>query len=79
MPPRSHCLIGNVEGYHVEHEYAVLQEEVADSKILMEKSSNLGWLACFKGANLRRTLLSTIPFSMQVSVCFCATGKKHTL
>ena len=60
-------LIGSVEGYDFDHEYAVIEQEVAESRILMERSSKLGWIACFKGTNLRRTLISTIPFSMQVS------------
>ena len=60
-------LIGNVEGYDIDHEYLVMKQHLAESQALMEKSSKLGWVACFKGTNLRRTLISTIPFSMQAS------------
>ena len=59
-------LIGNVQGYDVDHEYLVMKNNLADSQALMEKSSKVSWIACFKGTNLRRTLVSTIPFSMQV-------------
>lgn len=44
-----------------------MSAEIDASLILMQKSSKLGIVACFKGTNLRRTLISTIPFSMQVS------------
>ena len=60
-------LIGNVQGYDVDHEYLVMKNNLAESQALMEKSSKVSWIACFKGTNLRRTLVSTIPFSMQVS------------
>jgi len=59
-------LIGNVPGYDWDREYAVMAEEIDNSLVLMEKSSKYGFVACFKGTNLRRTLVSTIPFSMQV-------------
>lgn len=67
-------LIGNVEGYDVEHEYKLIQQDVAASLILMERSSKHDWIACFRGTNLRRTLLSTIPFSMQVSLTWAKTA-----
>ncbi len=62
-------LIGTVDGYDVDHEYRAIEYQVAESKALMEKSSQLGWVACFKGTNLRRTLISTIPFTFQVRFC----------
>ncbi|KAH8080079.1 general substrate transporter [Filobasidium floriforme] len=58
-------LVGNVRDYDIDHEYLVMKHHLAESQALMEKSSKLGWIACFKGTNLRRTLISTIPFSMQ--------------
>ena len=63
-------LIGSVDGYDWDREYAVLKQEIDASLILTQKSSKLGFVACFKGTNLRRTLVSTIPFSMQVSPTF---------
>lgn len=57
--------MGNVAGYDLDHEYAVLCQEIRDSEALAAKSSKNSFLACFKGTNLRRTLVSTIPFSMQ--------------
>jgi MFS family permease len=60
-------LIGNVPDYDWDREYAVMAQEIDDSHVLVEKSSQYGLVACFKGTNLRRTLVSTIPFSMQVS------------
>lgn len=58
-------LVGNVPGYDEAHEYAVFKQEVDESEALAAKSSNVSWVACFKGTNLRRTLVSAIPFSMQ--------------
>jgi hypothetical protein len=62
-----HRLVGNVDGYDWDREYAVIKQELDASQALTQKSSKLGFVACFKGTNLRRTLVSTIPFSMQVS------------
>lgn len=59
-------LNGKLPDYDEEHEYAVFRQEVEESEALVAKSSKYTWLACFKGTNLRRTLISTIPFSMQV-------------
>lgn len=59
-------LNGHLADYDEEHEYAVFRQEVEESQALAAKSSNYSWIACFKGTNLRRTLVSTIPFSMQV-------------
>jgi hypothetical protein len=63
-------LIGNVEGYDWDREYAVMAQEIDASQALTEKASKVGLVACFKGTNLRRTLVSTIPFSMQVCRIF---------
>lgn len=58
-------LTGRHEWYDEEHEYAVFRQGVEESEALAAKSSSYSYLACFKGTNLRRTLISTIPFSMQ--------------
>lgn len=63
-----HRLTGNVEGYDEEYEYAVFRQDVEESEAVAAKSSSVSWLACFRGTNLRRTLISTIPFSLQVCI-----------
>lgn len=45
-------LNGNVEGYNVELEYAVLSKEVEDGKALATMSSKLSFFEIFKGINL---------------------------
>ena len=60
-------LVGTPEGYDHDREYAVMAQEIAHSLEQTKKTSGHSWLACFKGTNLRRTLVSTIPLSMQVS------------
>jgi MFS family permease len=61
-------LVGKVEGYDEEREYQVMAQEIQHSMTQTQQSSQYSWVACFKGTNLRRTLISTIPLSMQVSV-----------
>ncbi|KAL1413457.1 hypothetical protein Q8F55_001224 [Vanrija albida] len=58
-------LNGKLDWYDEAHEYAVFRQDVEESEALAAKASKHSWLACFKGTNLRRTLISTIPFSMQ--------------
>lgn len=60
-------LIGNVAGYDWDHEYAVLGQDLEQSMALAAASSRFSMLACFKGSNLRRTLISTMPICSQVS------------
>lgn len=60
-------LVGDVPGFDMDREFQVLAAEVDFSETQTAKHSRMGWLACFKGTNLRRTLISTVPLSMQVS------------
>lgn len=60
-------LFGNVAGFDWDHEYAVFGAEVDSSIKLAAQSSRFGMLACLKGTNLRRTLVSAIPLCLQVS------------
>ncbi|GHJ86361.1 hypothetical protein NliqN6_2763 [Naganishia liquefaciens] len=58
-------LIGSVEGYDFDHEYSVLQFHVEDSVAMNKKLSESSWAAIFKGSNLRRTVISCLPFTLQ--------------
>lgn len=49
-------LVGNVEGYDLEHEYAVL---VAQHEASL-RQSKYSWTTLFKGHNLRRTMITCI-------------------
>jgi hypothetical protein len=67
-------LIGNVEGYDLEHEYLVLQREIVESDKVLEGDGNntSQWLRVLRGVNLKRMLISSLPLCMQVrceSVC----------
>jgi hypothetical protein len=61
-------LIGNVEGYDLEHEYAVLQREISESDRMLGADGNKSsqWLLVLKGTNLKRTLISALPLCIQV-------------
>lgn len=59
-------LIGNVAGYDFEHEYAVFAQGLESSTAAAAQTSRYSMLACLKGTNLRRTLVSTLPICCQV-------------
>lgn len=61
-------LIGNVEGFDVEHEYAVFAQDIDRSVALSAAHGRFSMLNCFKGTNLRRTLISTSILCAQVSL-----------
>lgn len=69
-------LVGNVEGYDVEHEYKVIEYEVTKSEQQAAAASAIGWIAVLKWRNFKRILISAIPFMSQVRVSihlrFCA-------
>lgn len=58
-------LVGNVDGYDVDYEYGCIKAEVDQSKALLAAKTDNGWKALFKGSNLKRALISTIPFTFQ--------------
>jgi hypothetical protein len=58
-------LIGNVKGYDVEHEYAVLLAELKTSNEVALKYGTSDWAALFKWGNFRRLLAATIPYTFQ--------------
>lgn len=60
-------LIGNVDGYDWDHEYAVFAQGIESSLASAAQASRYSMLACLKGTNLRRTLVSTLPICSQVS------------
>ncbi|KAH7363304.1 general substrate transporter [Plectosphaerella cucumerina] len=58
-------LIGNVEGYDVDHEYACIKYEADESSRLQRQHSDNDWRSFFSRTNLKRTIISTLPFTMQ--------------
>lgn len=58
-------LNGKVEGYDIEHEYAVIRYDVDRAMALRQASSAIGWLSIFKGVNGRRTWISFFPLACQ--------------
>jgi MFS family permease len=61
-------LVGNVEGYDVDHEYSVLQYETEKSRELAEASGKSDWGALRSKMNLKRCVVATLPFTYQ-NVC----------
>lgn len=71
-------LIGNVEGYDIEREYAVLQVEVQASKELTKTYGSSTWTAAFKWPNLKRILIGGIPAMSQVRISDSAARQRLT-
>lgn len=61
-------LVGNVEGYEIEHEYSVLRYESEHSKHLAETVGSTDWKALCTKNNLKRCIIATLPFTFQ-NVC----------
>ncbi|KAH7385141.1 general substrate transporter [Cadophora sp. MPI-SDFR-AT-0126] len=61
-------LVGNVEGYDIDHEYSVLQYESEQSKRLTEAVGTTDWKALLTKTNLKRCIIATLPFTFQ-NVC----------
>lgn len=58
-------LIGNVEGYDFDHEYACIKYEADESARVQRQHSDNEWRAFFTATNMKRTIISTLPFTMQ--------------
>ncbi|KAH8885823.1 general substrate transporter [Thozetella sp. PMI_491] len=58
-------LIGNVEGYDVDHEYAVIKYEVDESTALSKATSQSEWKMMLTKLNLKRAVIATLPFTFQ--------------
>lgn len=59
-------LIGNVEGYDVEHEYAVMRYEIDQSiKLSQSRGGDSDWKALMTPINLKRAVISTLPLTFQ--------------
>lgn len=56
---------GRIDGYDVDLEFQILQEEIEDGRRLTAQANALSYFAIFKGTNLRRTLISFGPFAWQ--------------
>ncbi|KAF2994970.1 hypothetical protein E8E13_003257 [Curvularia kusanoi] len=61
-------LVGDVEGYDIDHEYSVLQYETRKSKELAEAAGTSDWKALRSKVNLVRCIIATLPFTFQ-NVC----------
>ena len=57
---------GSVPNYDVDHEYAIILKEIEDGKILAAKQKDVTLLDCFRGTNLRRTIIAIVPFQNQL-------------
>ncbi|KAJ0415216.1 general substrate transporter [Aspergillus carlsbadensis] len=58
-------LVGNVAGYDVDHEYKVLRFEVEQSVALAKTETENIWRVMFKKINLKRIVISQLPFTFQ--------------
>lgn len=58
-------LVGNVDGYDVDHEYACIRQEIETSIELAKTHGSTDWSALFKWINFKRCLAATLPFSYQ--------------
>lgn len=58
-------LYGNIPGYDVDREYAVMEKEIAHSKAIHAEGKRPRFAEIFKGVNLRRTLASMMPIMLQ--------------
>ncbi|RSH93597.1 hypothetical protein EHS25_006242 [Saitozyma podzolica] len=56
----------SVPNYDLEHEYAIILKEIEDGRILAAKQSGVTVLDCFRGTNLRRTIVAIVPFNNQL-------------
>lgn len=61
-------LVGNVEEYDIEHEYALLHYENEKSKEMTQALGTSDWRAFFRPVNIKRTIASALPFTFQ-NVC----------
>ncbi|CAG9984749.1 unnamed protein product [Clonostachys byssicola] len=59
-------LYRGVPGYDLDHEYSIILKEIEDGKILANSQSGVSVLDCFRGTNLRRTIVSLVPFNNQL-------------
>ncbi|KAK2025393.1 MFS general substrate transporter [Colletotrichum zoysiae] len=59
-------LVGDVEGYDVDHEYAVMRYEVDQSAALSQsRGGESDWKALMAPINLKRAVFSTLPLTFQ--------------
>jgi hypothetical protein len=43
---------GGVSGYDVDHEYAIIEKEIQDGRVVADQAKRITVLDCFKGKNL---------------------------
>ncbi|KAL1907773.1 hypothetical protein Sste5344_006400 [Sporothrix stenoceras] len=59
-------IYAGVPDYDLEHEYAIVLKEIEDGKVLLNKQRKVSVLDCFRGTNLRRTIVSLVPYNNQL-------------
>lgn len=52
--------MGNVEGYDLDHDYAVIKIEADESLYLQRSRSENEWRAFFTATNMKRSIISTL-------------------
>ncbi|CAK7234725.1 hypothetical protein SBRCBS47491_009046 [Sporothrix bragantina] len=55
-----------VPDWDLEHEYSIVLKEIEDGKVLLDKQRGVSVLDCFRGTNLRRTIVSLVPYNNQL-------------
>ena len=60
-------LIGNVEGFDVDHEYSVIRYEVELSQEALKQTTQYSWVSVFQPKNLKRVCIGALPLMLQVS------------
>ena len=59
-------LVGRVDGYDIEREYAVILQEVEASRILASRNKeHAGWAAMLQPVNVKRTIIAALPIMYQ--------------
>ncbi|KAF9874256.1 MFS hexose transporter [Colletotrichum karsti] len=58
-------LVGDVEGYDLDHEYKVMQQEIEGSISLAKSHADNAWRALLTPVNMKRIVIATLPFTFQ--------------
>ena len=58
-------LVGNVEGYDLDHEFEVIRTQVEVSNAVSNSHSKNKWKAFFQWPNLRRAIAAALPLTCQ--------------
>ncbi|KAL1852832.1 hypothetical protein VTK73DRAFT_9124 [Phialemonium thermophilum] len=56
----------SVPNVDLEHEYSIILKEIEDGKVLAKNQEKVTIMDCFRGTNLRRTIVSLVPYNNQI-------------